>query len=135
MLAIAAPVTVFDMADVIASSGGCPRFVWDVTRYQLTRGQSYAIRNEQGQAVAIGGFWPSEHLRETWLWFSPAAAQRMREVVRLARLTLSQLPQHDPRPVIAVVRTPAGARIARILGLQPHGGGLWSWEPSHGRDR
>ncbi|MFD2030232.1 hypothetical protein ACFSKM_07840 [Ancylobacter dichloromethanicus] len=42
----------------------------------------------------------------------------MRRVLALARLTFADLPHSDPRPVETIVRTPAGARIARLLGFR-----------------
>jgi hypothetical protein len=130
MLALKSPATVYDVAEALGTTN---HIVWAVARWQLGQGASYAIRDEQWRAVAVGGFWPDQKFREAWLILAPAARPRMLGVIRLARLTLADLPQDDPRPVIALARTPEGARIARLLGMSNTGTAVWFWEAAHER--
>lgn len=119
---LCAPCTVADLADVL---GPCHPLTWAAARHQLARSQSYAIRDRDARAIVAGGFWPEPGYREAWFIGAPDAAAHMTAVLRLTRLTYADLCQCDPRPVIAVVRTPAGGRIASVLGFTPLSGGVW----------
>lgn len=129
MLSLAPRASLDDCLATVAAGGACHQVLWTCTRHQIAHGLSYAIRDEQGRALAIGGFWPWPDALETWTAFAPPARRRMREVVHLARLTLREVGQSDDRPVIAVARSHAGARIACLLGFQPAGDGIFVWRP------
>lgn len=135
MLALATPARLSDCLDTVAPHGACLPMLWAITRYQLTRGRSYAIRDEEGRALAIGGFWEEPDYREVWTAIAPRACTRTRELVAMARLTLLDLPQDDPRPVMAVARTPAGARLAALLGFERRTETIFVWAGRDGRCR
>lgn len=123
------------MLAVLAPEGRCLEFVWHCVALQVRRGQSFAIRDEAGVTLAIGGIFATERLREVWFNVAPAAAPRLRAVARASRLTLSDLCQSDPRPVFTIARTRAGETIARQIGFAPRGDGAWQWEWPHDGDR
>lgn len=126
MLTLSAPATVPDFADVL---GICQPAMWAMVRYQARRGPTYAIRNGD-TAIVAGGVHMAADFRECWFLIAPAARAHMGSVLRLTRLTLADLCQLDPRPVVTIARTHAGARIANALGFVPVSGGVWRWERS-----
>ncbi|WAC26332.1 hypothetical protein [Ancylobacter sp. SL191] len=128
-LILTAPCSRVDLGEVY---GDLSPFVWVVACRQIALGPSYAISGPDGRALFVGGFVPMAEAWECWFHAAPAAAPHMVALRRLARLTLLDLPQSDPRPVETAVRTPAGARIARMLGfrqvLVTDGLDIWRWE-------
>lgn len=133
MLTVRSPASFDDLAAIVAPTGQCVRGIWMLKRHAAHNlGPSYAVRDEAGRTLLIGGLChDNKNVREAWLDFSPAAARRMRELVRLAQLTLGYQCHHDPRPVVVLTVTEAGARIARLLGFrqqcdQPQ---IFIWRP------
>lgn len=136
MLKPSTPVSLVDVMETLAPDGVTIQFLWAAVRFQLSRGAAFAIRGEDGRALAIGGFWPADTYREAWAIIAPRAAPRIGEIVRAARLTLASLPEDDPRPVIAIARSPAGERLARLLGFrQASARGTWVWSGNDGGRR
>lgn len=129
-LTLHAPCSRVDLGEVF---GEVSPFAWTVACQQLATGPSYVVRDGSARALACGGFIPLGDTWENWFHAAPAAAPHMRAVVRLARLTFADLPHSDPRPVETIVRTPAGARLARLLGFRHaitvDGLELWRREP------
>jgi len=127
-LTLAAPCTRVDLAEIY---GEVDATLWTLACHQLRMGPSYAVRGGDGRALFVGGFIPTGDCWECWFHAAPAAAAHMLALRRLARLTLLDLPHCDPRPVETIVRTPAGARIARMLGFcrvtVGDGLELWRW--------
>lgn len=127
-LTLIAPCSRVDLGEVY---GDLSPFVWAVACRQIALGPSYAITGADGRALFVGGFVPMSEAWECWFHAAPEAAPHMLALRRLARLTLQDLPQSDPRPVETVVRTPAGARIAAMLGfkkvLVADGLEIWRW--------
>jgi hypothetical protein len=127
-LALTCPATLDDMAALLAPDGDCAEIVWRCVLRQVNGGPSYAVRTASGRALAIGGVFLSETLREVWFVVAPDAAAQIAGVIRCARLTLLDLCQSDPRPVFTLARTRAGERIARAIGFVARGDGLFEWE-------
>jgi len=124
----------FDLAEVF---GPLPPQMWAAIAWQASQGLAFAFRDATGAAVCVGGYVPWERFGvwECWFHASPAAAPHMLAFVRLARLTLDALPQSDPRPVEAAVRTRAGARLVSALGFRRVGGAgpVDVWRREHGK--
>ncbi|CAA0096200.1 Uncharacterised protein [Starkeya nomas] len=114
-LTLHGPCTRVDLAEVCGELD--PR-LWVAFCRQLELGPSYAACGDDARALFCGGFIPTGDAWECWFHAAPDAGRHMLELHRVARLTLADLPQSDPRPVETIVRTPAGARIARLFGLR-----------------
>ncbi|MGR6465437.1 hypothetical protein [Rhizobium sp. PAMB 3182] len=77
-------------------------------------------------AVAVGYLVPVKAgEREFCLAILKAARPHMRELVRIAHLTLSAVAQND-RVICRISEgNRTGERMARLVGFQPEGGGVW----------
>lgn len=126
--------TRFDLAEVY---GPQLPHVWALIAHQAGQGLAFAFRAPGGAAVCVGGYapWTAFGVWEAWFHAAPAAAPHMLSFVRLARLTLEALPQNDPRPIEAAVRTRAGGRLAAALGFRRVGavGGVEVWRRANVR--
>lgn len=126
MLHLRAPATLSDCLAVLP--GPCPQGVWAQIRAQIAAGPSVALDDAAGRVLAIGGFLPSARLREVWAVPTPALAPHLVAAARAFRLTLASFGHDDPRPLVAIARTRAGARLLRAAGFRDCGAGVYRWE-------
>lgn len=104
-----------DVVDVADMLGVTTRFAWIVSRMQLE--QSTMVRRfvRDGRLLGLFGLYPvSMDLGECWFDVKPEAAPDMLWIARQVRLTLTGTPYPA---LVTVVRTQAGARIARACGF------------------
>lgn len=124
----------FDLAEVY---GPRPPAEWAAILWQAEKGITFAFRDAAGRAQCVGGYvpWPAFGVWECWFHAGPQAAPHMLSFVRLARLTLSCLPQDDPRPIEAAIVSPAGARLVAAVGFRRVGsvGAVEVWRAHHER--
>lgn len=97
-----------------------------VARAQAGAGKCWGVARADGLVVACAGVMPWDGGYEAWFLARPELAPHLAAFVRLAQLTLRCAT--DDRMVTARVETPAGARLARLLGFAPGDGPLWRWE-------
>ena len=103
---------VFDLAEM---AGAGTLHEWIVAREQLA--QSSMVRRflRDGRLLGLMGIYPvSRELGECWFDIKREAAPDMLWVARQVRLTLTGTPYPA---LVTVVRTPAGAKIARACGF------------------
>jgi hypothetical protein len=88
---------------------------WQCAKLQIEHGESWVLRTDEDETVAIGGLWPNEDgTAEGWFMCTKQAKKHLRLIVRLIRLTL---PRSAYPAIDVVVITKAGARIANFCGL------------------
>ncbi len=126
-------VTPASRYDVACCLGKCQSIVWQCLKLQLELSQTWALRDETGEAVIVAGLWPREDGKtEAWFLARPAAERYMKQIIRTIRLTL----EGTAYPEIEVrIATKAGARIARLCRFslgekQEIGVETWSWQNS-----
>lgn len=130
MAIVIAPANLFDMAELC---GARSRMQWAVAREMWAGGNVWAAHCD-GKAVAIAGLYPiegREDAAEAWFDVAPAAAHHMLEICRAMKLTIQA---SGYREIVTIVRTDAGQRIAKAVGLQFFGsselGEVWQWRAS-----
>ena len=105
---------------------GARRFARRAMTAQLRRGQSMALTAD-GRTIALAMLWPWTPTRtELALAISPEAAPHMRELVKIARVTLQGLTDAG---IVVFSRVEPGAdkgrRMARLIGMRPLGARVW----------
>ena len=103
---------------------------------QLHKSESYGVRNDAGELVAAGGFYPEGPGRfEIWMVCSEELKPHILPAVRFTRLTLGKLAQSGPVTVTARVQTEhePGQRLAKLCGFEfayrHNGFEIWTWKP------
>lgn len=130
MAIVIALANLFDMAELC---GARSRMQWAVAREMWAGGKAWAARND-GKLIAMAGFYPMEGqdgVAEAWFNVAPDAAGHMLEITRAIKLTIRS---SGYREIVTIVRTEAGQRIAKAVGLQFFGsselGEVWQWRAS-----
>lgn len=110
------PASIMDLA---TCAGTCSPFKWGAIRSQAERGRTWVLRDDAGEAIACGGI-----MSDGGAWFiaAPAASSRLVALVRAVRRILAG---NVPAVVLVEVKTPAGARLARLVGFNPSSGTTW----------
>ena len=119
------PATIVDLAECFVSGS---RYEWEILRYQLMAGDSWAIRVKTGENLIVGGFMPTGTEAEAWMVFAPLAKKHMLPVIRAVRLTLAESAYCR---IYVVVLSREGRKIARLTGFHAVGkynnSELWEW--------
>lgn len=115
MTELHSPASYFDMAQCV---GSCRQIDWKLIKHQLAIGSSFSLKQNDA-VIACAGIVPvSLDLAEVWFMPGPKAASGLLAVARATRLTLSRSPYAEH---YALVRSSAGARLARLIGFERAG--------------
>ncbi|PLW77885.1 hypothetical protein [Cohaesibacter celericrescens] len=125
---IVSPASNYDIACCI---GRCQSIVWLCLKAQRDVSETWALRDENGEAVIMAGLWPRQDgVVEAWFLARPEAQRHLKRIVRAIRLTLKRKAYAE---IEVRIVTKAGARIARLCGFSLHdtfdGAEIWR----HGR--
>ncbi|MCJ8143822.1 hypothetical protein MKI84_12935 [Ancylobacter sp. A5.8] len=103
------------LMDIAACAGNCSAFKWSALRVQFETADTWALRADDGSSIAVGGI-----QRDGGAWFiaAPVAARHLPAIVRAIRATV-------PPGIRVDIRTPEGARLARLAGFRPQADGIW----------
>lgn len=116
MTVLCSPASLMDLA---TCAGNCSGFKWSALRVQLERSDTWALRTDDGASIAVGGILRNDGgWGGGWFIAAPAAARHLPAIVRAVRATV-------PPGVRVEIRTPAGARLAKLAGFAPEPSGLW----------
>ncbi len=116
----------------IASSGAPSSMAWLAMQEQRRGGICGALRDQAGETVLVGGFYPVDDGFEAWFAPTERTAAHLLTCLRLVRLTLGRVAYRGN--IRVAVRTAAGSRIAALCGgskLSTEGATeIWRWAVS-----
>lgn len=102
--------------DAAEAAGRIAPYAWQMVLLQLELGESWALRDADGRAIAVGGICKAVD-GNAFAWFLPGkdTARHLRPLIRGIRLTLPLTAY--PR-ILAIISEPAGRRIAKMMGFE-----------------
>lgn len=116
---------IVDLAEVV---GEVDPLIWQFLQLQLEGSEAYALRDPDGRAVMVGGYFPIPAMTdcgEAWFVVGPGAETRMTAIIRIIRLTARK---SQYRRIITRTATSAGERIARLGGFRHLIGEIWRYD-------
>lgn len=114
---LVSPCTIVDLAEVVVWATAEQMAMF---RIQIAAGNSFALRDGRGEAVACGGFAPVEGVAHAW--FVVSEGRGPRAIVPILRAIVLTLERQPYDPICIEVETIMGARIARLIGARPDDG-------------
>lgn len=112
-LVVTSPATLLDMAELV---GATTPLLWAVAREMHRSGDTWAVHDAGGRLLMLAGLYPlGAGVAEAWFNVRPEAAAHMLAIVRGMRLTLDA---SHYREIVTIVRTPAGAQLAKLAGFE-----------------
>lgn len=123
-----APATLADLLAYLGPRLTVPRRVYRHLVAQMAGGPVWVVRRTpDGPPLALGGVYRFDDGRpgQAWLICKPEVGSHLAGVAGRARAAMRAA--RDDGPIVAVVRTAAGGRMARALGFAPleAGGPVW----------
>lgn len=111
-----APATRYDIASCM---GRVQVEAWAIAKAQIEAGPAYALRDEDGNTIAVGGLWPvTADCAEVWFMTTPLARNHIQAIISAIRLTMRCSPYDF---LDAAISARGGRRIARLCGFKRHG--------------
>lgn len=125
---ILAPAALSDLLDFLAPRLTVPRRVYRHLVAQMAGGPVWVVRaTADGPPLAIGGVYRFGDARpsQAWLLSTPELGRHLVAVAGRARAAIAEA--REAGPIVAVARSPQGARFARALGFDPVDDGRVIW--------
>lgn len=122
MLIQVAPAPVVDVIGMMEADGAPPKMNTHRAAIRQALGHlSWGWLDERGVCLAAGGLvrckQPDHHFH-AWFLCRPQLALYTTAWIRQAQLTLRRVAETEPIGIRAAIVTPAGGRIARLLGIE-----------------